>query len=108
VDIQVAERRIERRLSGSTFRMLYATLRPGCPVLILDLSQTGAQVETDRPLRPGTRVHVRLVAEDWSLVAAAVVLRCAVWALNPQEGVTYRGALRFEAGCKLPAPCSRG
>ena len=108
MDIQVADRRIEERLSGSAFRMLHATLRPGCPVLVLDLSQTGAQVETDRPLRPGTRVHVRLVGEDWSLVAAALVLRCAVCALNPQEGVTYRGALRFEEGCKLPAVFARG
>jgi hypothetical protein len=43
--------------------------------MVVDLSQAGAQIETTKPLRPGSRVHVRLVADGWSLAAAALVLR---------------------------------
>lgn len=82
--------------------MTHATLRPGCPVLVIDLSHAGAQVETSRPLRPGTRVHVRLVAEGWSLGVAALVLRCAVWHVHADDGVTYRGNLRFDECFALP------
>ena len=99
MDIEVAERRADHRLPGSTFHLIHATLRPGRRVLVVDISQGGAQVETERPLRPGTRVHVRLVSEHWSLAVAALVLRCVVSALHPEDGITYRGALQFEARC---------
>ncbi|MGH9371291.1 MAG: PilZ domain-containing protein [Vicinamibacterales bacterium] len=87
---------MEPRFPGSAVGMLRATMRPGRHVQVVDISPTGAQVETDRPLRPGTRVHVRLVSEGWSFAAAAVVLRCVVWTLRPDTGVIYRGGLRFE------------
>ena len=32
---------------------------------------------------------------------AAHVLRCAVWSLDPYDGVTYRGALMFEDRCEV-------
>jgi PilZ domain len=96
MDLQIVDRRAEPRFSGATLRITQATMRPGCRVHVVDLSATGAQVECERPLRPGTRVHVRLVRADGTLAIAAVVLRCAVWALHPQAGVTYRGALRFD------------
>jgi PilZ domain len=99
MDPEIGERRLERRLPGSTFQLIHATLRPGRRVVIIDISQTGAQIETERPLRPGTRAHLRLVGEHWSLAVAAVVLRCVVWTLHPEGGVTYRGGLQFEARC---------
>jgi hypothetical protein len=99
VGTEVAERRLERRHQGSAFSLAHATLRPGRRVLVVDISQTGAQVETERPLRPGTRVHVGLVSEHWSLAVGAIVLRCVVWALHPEGGVTYRGGLQFEVRC---------
>lgn len=102
MDSQVEERRNGVRWSGAALRVLQATLRPGCPVMVIDLSQAGAQVETTRPLRPGTRVHVRLVAEGWSLTAVALVLRCAVCAVKPDEGVIYRGGLRFDEYFPMP------
>lgn len=102
MDSQVEERRNGVRWSGAALRVLQATLRPGCPVMVIDLSQAGAQVETTRPLRPGTRVHVRLVAEGWSLAAVALVLRCAVCAVKPDEGVIYRGGLRFDEYFPMP------
>ena len=77
------------------------TLRPGCPVVLVDLSTGGALVQGDRPLRPGARVHLQLVTEVRTFVLAARVLRCAVWSLDPHDGVIYRGALKFEERCEL-------
>jgi PilZ domain len=105
MDLAVADRRVERRLPGAAMGMVHATLRPGCPVQVVDISEGGAQVETERPLRPGMRVHVRMIGEDWALAVPALVLRCHVWTLRPGAGVTYRGALRFEERCSLAAEC---
>lgn len=101
--VEIAERREARRKPASSLRMIHATMRPGCPVQVIDLSPTGAQVESDRPMHPGSRVHFRLVCEDRTLAVAARVLRCVVWALRPDSGVTYRGALRFEEPCQALA-----
>jgi hypothetical protein len=76
-----------------------ATLRPGCDVSVIDLSSGGALVQGHRPLRPGARVHVRLETDRGIVSLAAYVLRCMVWSLDGEEGVMYRGALRFEAPC---------
>jgi PilZ domain len=99
VDAEVADRRAEPRLPGSAFRLQHATLRPGRHVVVVDVSQHGAQVETERPLRPGSRVHLRLVSDHWTLSVAALIVRCIVVALDPERGVRYRGALQFEARC---------
>jgi hypothetical protein len=67
----------------------------------VDLSAGGALLEASRPLRPGARVHLQLVIEAGTFALAARVLRCAVWSLDPYDGVTYRGALAFEERCEL-------
>ena len=90
------ERRGDRR---RRLRAAQATLRPGCDVSVIDLSTGGALVQGHRPLRPGARVHVRLETDGGTVSLAAHVLRCTVWSLNGEEGVVYRGALRFEAPC---------
>lgn len=74
-------------------------MRPGREVSVVDWSVSGALVETDRPLRPGGRVHIRLVMRERSVSIAAHVTRCAVSALHAEAGVTYRGALRFDERC---------
>ncbi len=84
-----------RRVHGAA----QATLRPGCDVSLIDVSRGGALVQAHRPLRPGARVHVRLMAHDRTLSLVARVLRCIVWSLNGEEGVVYRGALQFEHPC---------
>jgi hypothetical protein len=96
----MTERRSEPRLPAARLRIDQATLRPGCPVDVVDLSATGAQVQGSRPLRPGSRVHVRLAAKTRTLAVAAHVVRCVVWSLHPEDGVTYRAALRFEEHCR--------
>jgi hypothetical protein len=99
MDRSMRDRRLEPRVPAGALTIVRATLRPGCHVEVVDLSPTGVQVESRRPLRPGTRVHVRLSSTERTLSVAAVVLRCAVWAVDPEAGVTYRGGLRFEERC---------
>lgn len=93
------ERRQDRRRDAASWRVSQVTLRPGTDVHVLDLSPAGAQIETGRQLRPGSRVHVRIVTERSTVSIAAHVLRCIVSAIHPEHGVTYRGALRFDERC---------
>lgn len=95
----VAERRRDARFRHDWLQAARATLRAGCSVALIDLSAGGALVHASRPLRPGARVHLQLVTESGSTGVAAHVVRCAVWALDPHEGVTYQGALKFEERC---------
>jgi hypothetical protein len=64
-------------------------------VALVDVSAGGALVQAPRPLRPGGRVHLQVVTGSKRVAVAAQILRCQVWSLDP-EGVTYRGALRFD------------
>jgi PilZ domain len=99
MDIPLTERRGEPRLPAAALQIDRATLRPGCPVDLVDLSANGAQVQSARPLRPGSRIHVRLSSRNRTLAVAALVVRCSVWTLDA-EAITYRGALRFEEECR--------
>jgi hypothetical protein len=99
MDRPLAERRLDRRCTASTLRVLQATMRPGREVSVVDLSAAGAQVETERPMRPGSRVHIRFVLDSCSVAVTALVVRCSVWALHPEQGPTYRGGLQFEERC---------
>ena len=98
MDDTVGERRAARRLPATALEIERATLRPGCLVAVLDLSTNGAQVQSERPLRPGSRIHVRIAARHWTLAVAADVVRCSVWIVQA-DAVIYRGAVRFEEEC---------
>jgi hypothetical protein len=100
MDPAMTDRRSEPRIPAAGLHIDHATLRPGCPVDVVDLSPTGVQVQSVRPLRPGSRVHVRLASKNRTLAVAAHVVRCVVWSLHLEEGVTYRAALRFEEACQ--------
>ena len=99
MDSALTDRRSAPRLRAAALQIEQALLRPGCPVDVVDLSPGGAQVQSARPLRPGSRVHVRLLAGEQSLAVAARVTRCAVWKLD-SDAVVYRGALHFEEECR--------
>jgi hypothetical protein len=98
MDDELIERRSEPRRSAEALGMPQATLRPGCPVDVVDLSSQGIQVQSARPLRPDSLVLARVVVGEQSVTIRAVVLRCVVWAVDP-ETVTYRAGLRFEELC---------
>jgi hypothetical protein len=98
MDDELIERRSEPRCSAEALGMPQATLRPGCPVDVVDLSSQGIQVQSVRPLRPDSLVLARVVVGEQSVTIRAVVLRCVVSAVEP-EAVTYRAGLRFEELC---------
>jgi hypothetical protein len=102
VDHPVTDRRVDARFPPPNLASTRATLRPGCIVCLVDLSAGGALVQAFRPLRPGARVHLQLVADARTVAVTAQVLRCAVWSLDPVDGVIYRGALQFEHRCEWP------
>lgn len=79
------------------------TLRPGCAATIVDVSAGGTLVETSRPLRPGAAVHLRIRTGSRAIAVNARVLRCAVWSIDPLDGVRYRGALGFDRPVDWPA-----
>ena len=87
-------------MPAEALQMPQATLRPGCPVAVVDLSSQGIQVQSARPLRPDSLVLARVVVGEQSVTIRAVVLRCSVWAVDP-EAVTYRAGLRFEELCPV-------
>ena len=98
MDHALIDHRAEARLAREVLNMPQATLRPGCPVDVVDLSPQGIQVQSVRPLRPGSRVLARVVIGDQTVTVPATVLRCAVWTVD-SETVTYRAGLRFEELC---------
>jgi hypothetical protein len=90
------ERREDARFVPPPRLELRATLRPGTLVVLLDVSARGALVQAARPLRPGARVHLQVRTAARRVSMAATILRCMVWSLVGDDGVIYRGALRFD------------
>jgi hypothetical protein len=95
----LSDRRGETRLTGVSLPVSVATIRPGTPAHIVNLSETGVLVQCARALRPGARVHLRIDTARGAIGLGALVLRCAVWAIHPSGGVSYRAAIRFESRC---------
>ena len=96
MEAEVIEQRVDARFAPPGPLEARATLRPGCAVTLIDVSAGGTLIEGPRPLRPGAAVHLQVTTAARRFAIAAHVLRCAVWSLDPVDGVTYRGALRFE------------
>ncbi len=100
VDQPVVDRRVNARFPAEAVAAR-VTLRPGCVLAVVDWSAGGALVQAAKPLRPGTRVHLRVIVRHHTVCLAAHVLRCVVWSLDTPGGVTYRGALKFDQECDL-------
>jgi hypothetical protein len=62
----------------------------------VNISRGGALVESAQPMRPGARVMLQIVTPTTTFGLSAVVVRCGVGALSVEDGVIYRGALRFD------------
>jgi len=70
-------------------------------VQVIDLSRGGALLEAAHPFRPGANVEVQFERDDQRVRLAARVLRCVVFAVHPERGLTYRAALAFNQACEL-------
>jgi hypothetical protein len=94
VALDLIERRRERRHSGGGRRWQQdAVLRPGQPVLLLNISSRAALVESDGRLRPGAHTELQLAGAGNRLSIKGRLDRCHVAALAP---LRYRGVLFFE------------
>jgi len=100
VDQSLIDRRVDARFPPPPEYAARATLRPGRLVVLVDFSAGGTLLQGGHPFRPGARVHLQVVTTTGTLVVAAHVLRCTVWALDELDGATYRGALKFEQRCE--------
>lgn len=90
------ERRAFPRLPASELHFLKSVkLLAGPEVRLIDVSRGGAQLESDTPLPPGTRVCLRLVTTDTTLLIDGRVLRSRVSCLQPGL-VKYRSAVAFD------------
>ena len=98
MDHEVKDRRAEGRFVPPAAAAVRATLRPGCVVVLVNVSAMGALIRAPRPLRPGARVHLQVHTTSRRLALAGCVMRCVVWSLDAADGVTYHGALRFDHG----------
>jgi hypothetical protein len=74
MDGELIDRRGEPRLSADAVGMPPATLRPGCPVDVVDLSVQGLQVQSAHRLRPDSLVLARIVVGEQSVTIRAVIL----------------------------------
>ena len=114
MDESLTDRRADARFPPSAREPTRATLRPGCSVMLVNLSAGGALLEAARPFRPGARVHLQLITTRETTMLAAQVLRCVVWSLDQVVGATYRGAIKFEQRCEsvlemdVSTPAERG
>ena len=70
-------------------------IRPGHDVLVIDLSEGGALVETSKRLTPGATAEIQVDAPDGRHTTRGVVVRSYVCALLA-ELVLFRAALALE------------
>jgi hypothetical protein len=83
---------------------LTARIRSGHAVRVVDVSRSGALVETRSRLRPGASVDLHLEAGGVTLDTRAEVARCYVSLLRAEQ-ILFRAALEFER--ELMAVCVR-
>jgi hypothetical protein len=95
-------RRHERRAETRQERVedhgvLTTRIAPGQQARLIDVSASGALVDTPMRLLPGSTVEVRLATRHRRISIRGEVVRCTVARLGP---IVYRGAVKFE--CRLP------
>jgi PilZ domain-containing protein len=92
------DRRLHPRAERSSTTWSAAVLvRPGRQARLLDISDSGALVEIDTPLRPGTHVQLQFTRRNHRIAVRGQVVRCHVASLGGGWGVQYHGAVAFDA-----------
>jgi hypothetical protein len=87
------DRRADRRSAGVEEHGILSTrVGAGHHARLIDVSASGALVDTPARLMPGSAVEMRLVTHRHRISVRGTVVRCCVARLQP---VVYRGAVRF-------------
>jgi hypothetical protein len=79
-----------------------ARIRPGTPVIVVNLSEIGVLVEASLRCKPGSWCEFVFMAEAGERVVRARVVRCFVARLTTGS-VRYRTGLAFERSVGPPA-----
>jgi hypothetical protein len=102
--VRPSERRAHRRWTVKDLEWLKAVRLKGgagLGVSLIDLSERGALIEVDGPLRPGVKLTLELIGSDLEAAVPLEVLRSYVASLR--GGSTYyRGACIFAHAIELP------
>ena len=94
VDIELMERRQERRCGGGGRRWQPgALLRPGQSITLINVCSRAALVESAARLRPGAHTEMQLTGSETRESIKGRLDRCYVSALEP---LRYRGVLMFD------------
>ena len=99
-----ADRRAHRRQSAEHLEWLSAvrlTGGTGYDVRLVDLSEGGALLEVDAPLRPGVTLTLEMTGPGLDTAVPLEVLRCYIAHLRGERAV-YRGACAFAHLIELP------
>jgi hypothetical protein len=75
--------------------------------MVVDVASTGALVETDGRLLPGTGVDVHVMTADGRQLVRSRIVRAFVWVLSADR-IVYRGALAFERHMELASESPGG
>ena len=99
VNSHAADRRREPRQAGGGSRFdQRAVLRPGQPVILVNITTRAALVESASRLRPGAFTEVQLAGPGARASVKCRLDRCYVTALEP---IRYRGVVLFEQSIEL-------
>lgn len=101
---QPEDRRGARRMDRDELSGDIRLTIPGfSKIVMVNISETGALIETSRPLNPGmmASLFVRLNGQRHALRVTTV--RSRLHAITPKSGVVYRTALHFDRRLPLEA-----
>ncbi len=104
-----ADRRAHQRRGAGDLEWLRAVRLlggTGYDVTLVDLSEGGALVEVDAPLRPGVTLTLEMTGPEIDAAVPLEVLRCYIASLRG-ETAKYRGACAFAHLIELPERTAR-
>lgn len=85
-------RRDERGQAAGQPAERIALLRPGQEVVVIDLSASGAVIQSATRMKPGARTELQLFGANRRIIRGSID-RCVVSALEP---IRYEGAIVFD------------
>jgi PilZ domain len=94
--LQRERRAHARRHTANEHGIVRARVRPGHPVTLMDVSASGALIETNRRLLPDAFVEIHVETLSQCANVRGRVVRCAVTSVRPAV-VRYRGAIQFDS-----------
>lgn len=98
-------RRTVRLTSAAEHGVRFIRIRPGHGATLIDVSASGALIETHRRLLPGSLVELQMETDHHKTNVRGVVVHCFVSRVGP-ACVSYRGAIEFDRRLPWFAPDS--